>query len=148
MIYIIPISSADPAPFIFTLRTCHMFTSFIFFDRNITLRTFLRFNCDRPIFKELSLLLIACLIFVPSYITLKAEIYFAKRACNLSCCFLWSLNHILTLWIWAIFFKVTPHHFFVFPELLKLLENRSITYLLNKFIGYWLVAPFLRAFNE
>jgi hypothetical protein len=149
MIHSLPIPSAYPTPFIFTLGACQVLTSSVFLYRHIALRTSLRFNCNCPFFKLFSLILLTGKILMPCNEALKAEYLFAVVACDLNRCFRWNFHHnILAFVIWTELFQVTPHYFLIGFKLFKPFVCYFIAYFLDKFIWYRLFAPFLRTFYE
>lgn len=149
MINISPMSSTYPAPFIFALGTCHMLTTLIFLDRNITLRTLLGFNCNCPFFKLFILVLLARQILMPRNDTVKAEHLFAVVASNLNRWFVWGFHHnILAFGIRTELFQVARHHLLVCFELSKLFVSGLVTDFFDKIVRHRLFATSLRAFDE
>jgi hypothetical protein len=45
-----PVSPAYPAPLMLALRACHVLAPLILFNRNVAMRTFLRFDSNCPFF--------------------------------------------------------------------------------------------------
>lgn len=149
MLKVSPMSSTNPAPFIFTLPTCHMLASSIFLNGNTALRALLWFYIYSPFFKLLALILFTCHILMPRNEALKAKHLFAVVARDLSLIFRWCLYHnIFTFGIRTELFEVTPHHFLVGFKLFKLFICNFIAHLLDKIVRDQGRAPTLRAFDR
>jgi hypothetical protein len=148
MLNVSPMSSTNPAPFIFTLSTCHMLASSIFLNRNTALRALLRFNIYSPFLKLLALIFFTCHILMPRNEALKAKNLFTVVARDLSLIFRLRLHHnILTFRVRTELFEVTPHHFLVSFKLFKLFIRSFIAHLLDKIVRDRSRASTLRAFN-
>jgi hypothetical protein len=130
MLSVSPMFSTYPAPFIFTLSTCHMLASSIFLNRNIALRALLRFNIYSPFLKLFALIFFTCHILMPRNEALKAKHLFTVVASHLNLIFILRLHHnIFTFRVRTELFKVTPHHFLVGFKLFKLFICSFIAHL-------------------